>query len=131
LSSLAVTSQKDLAKEQKDSVLKANKADLRQELTRADNEMVEIEHSLQQLTIGGSTKPDEESEKSKQELLQELKRQQAANTTLRDMCEEALSQTVYERTGQKIKGVKVAWTWTRMVMRGWIRVLGGKDFWDD
>jgi vacuolar-type H+-ATPase subunit E/Vma4 len=68
--------------------------------------MVEIEHSLQQLTIGESTEPDEESEQSKQELLQELKRQQGTNTALRNICQEALLQTVYKRTGQKIKGVK-------------------------
>jgi hypothetical protein len=68
--------------------------------------MVEIEQSLQQLTVGGSTKLDEESEQSKQELLQELKRQKVASTALRDMCEEALSRTVYERTWQKIKGIK-------------------------
>lgn len=103
---LAVASRKELAKEQKDSILKANEADLEQELTRAGKEMVEIEQSLQQLTAGGSTEPDEESEQSKHELLQELERQQAASTALRNMCEETLSRTVYERTGQKIKGIK-------------------------
>jgi hypothetical protein len=106
LNRLAVASQKELAKEQKDSILQANEADLEHELTRQGKEMVEIEQSLQQLTAGGSTEPDGESEQSKHELLQELERQQAASTALRNMCEEALSRTVYERTGQKIKGIK-------------------------
>lgn len=68
--------------------------------------MAEIEHGLQQLTVGRSTKSDEESEQIKQELLQELKHQQASNIHFREMCEQALSTTVYERTGQKIKCVK-------------------------
>lgn len=109
LDSLTVTSQKDLAKEQKDSILKVNEAELQQELSTAGTEMVrmvQIERSLQNLTIGGSTESDKESEQSKQELLQELKQQQASNSTYREMCEEALSATVYERTGQKIKGIK-------------------------
>ena len=106
LDSLTVTSQKDLVKEQKDSILKVNEAELQQELSTVGTEMVQIEHSLQQLTVGGSTESDKESEQSKQELLQELKQQQASNITYREMCEKALAATVYERTGQKIKGVK-------------------------
>jgi hypothetical protein len=106
LDSFIVTSPKDLAKEQKDSILKVNEAELQQELSRADTEMVQIEHSLQQLTVGRSTESDKESEQSRQELLQELKQQQASNITFREICEEALSATVHERTGQKIKGVK-------------------------
>ncbi len=89
LNRLVVTSQKDLAKEQKDSILEANEADLEQELTRAGKEMVEIEQSLHRFTVGGSTERDEESEQSKKELLQELERQQAASTALRNMCAEA------------------------------------------
>ena len=95
-----------MVKEQKDSILKVNEAELQQELSTAGTEMVQIEHSLQKLTVGGSTESDKESEQSKQELLQELKQQQASKITYREMCEEALSATVYERTGQKIKGVK-------------------------
>jgi hypothetical protein len=58
LDSFIVTSQKDIAKEQKDSILKVNEAELQQELSRADTEMVQIEHSLQQLTVGRSTESD-------------------------------------------------------------------------
>ena len=122
LDSLTVTSQKDLAKEQKTSILKANEAELQQELSRAGTEMVQIEHSLQQLTVGGSAESDKESEQSKQELLQELKQQQASNITYREMCEEALSATVYERTGQKIKGVKA--TNNSSALAGFINTSG-------
>lgn len=68
--------------------------------------MVQIEQSLQQLAVSGSTELDKDFEQSKQELLQELKKQQASNITFQQMCKEALSVTVYERTGQKIKGIK-------------------------
>jgi hypothetical protein len=122
LNRLAVVNQKELAKEQKDSILKANEADLEQELTRAGKEMVEIEQSLQRFTVGGSTERDKESEQSKQELLQELEKQQAASTALRNMCEEALSRTVYQRTGQKIKGIKT--TNDGIALAGFINVPG-------
>jgi hypothetical protein len=92
--------------EMKVMMLQQNEVVLRRQITRVDNETAELERSLQYITVGGSTEADEQSEQSKEELLGELKRQQPATTTLRDMCEEALSQTVYERTGQKIKGVK-------------------------
>jgi len=108
LNRLAVASQKELAKEQKESILKANEADLEQELTRVGKEIIEIEQSLQRFTVGGSIERDKESEQSKKELLQELERQRAASTILRNICEEALSQIVYKRTGQKIKGIKAA-----------------------
>jgi hypothetical protein len=106
LNRLAVASQKELTKDQRNTILQANEADIEQELTRAGKEMVEVEQSLQQLTERGSIESDEESEQSKRELLEELGRQRTASTTLRDMCEEALSRTVYERTGQRIKGIK-------------------------
>ncbi|KAL5313286.1 hypothetical protein ACEPPN_019019 [Leptodophora sp. 'Broadleaf-Isolate-01'] len=119
---LVVVSQKELAKEQKDNILEANEADLEQELTRAGKEMVEIEQSLQRFTVSGSIERDEESEQSKKELLQELERQQAASTLLRNMCEEALSRTVYQRTGQKIKGIKA--TNDGIALAGFINVPG-------
>jgi predicted nucleotidyltransferase len=122
LNSLVVASQIDLAKEQKDSILEANEADLEQELTRAGKEIVEIEQSLQRFTVRGSTERDEESEQSKKELLQELERQQAASTVLRNICEEALSQTVYQRTGQKIKGIRA--THDGVALAGFINVSG-------
>jgi hypothetical protein len=99
-------------KEIKDMMLQQNEAVVRQQIGRADTETAEVERSMQQLTAsrGGelSSVPQQcsESEQSRQELLQELKLQQAANNAFKAMCEEALSNTVYERTGQKIKGVK-------------------------
>lgn len=90
----------------KDMMLQQNEAILQQKITQADSERTAIESSLQQLSAGGSTQPSEESEQSRQELLQEIGQQQISNDTFWKMCEEALSRTVYERTGQKIKGVK-------------------------
>ncbi|KUJ12748.1 uncharacterized protein LY89DRAFT_687709 [Mollisia scopiformis] len=119
---LEIASQKELAKEQKDNILEANEADLEQELIRAGKEMVEIEQSLQQFIVSGGTERDEELEQSKKELLQELERQQAASTLLRNMCEEALSRTVYQRTGQKIKGIKA--TNDGIALAGFINVPG-------
>jgi hypothetical protein len=92
-------------KEMKDMMLKQNEAILQQEIVRADSQTAEIECSLQQLSVGSNTEPSE-SEQSRKELLQEIRQQQASSNTLRKMCEEALSRTVYERTGQKIKGIK-------------------------
>jgi hypothetical protein len=83
--------------------------------------MVEIKHSLQQLTSGGGNE-NEESEQSRKELLRELKRQQAVNTVFREMCEEALSRTVFERTGQKIKGIKA--TQDSSALAGFINTSG-------
>ena len=93
-------------------MLQQNEAIVQQQIVRADTETAQIERSMQQLASsrGGelSSVPQQtsESEQSRQELLQELERQQAANNAFKAMCEEALSKTVYERTGQKIKGVK-------------------------
>lgn len=83
--------------------------------------MVEIGHSLQQLAVDGGNE-NKESEQSRQELLHELKRQQAANTLFQEMCEEALSRTVFERTGQKIKGVKA--TRDSTALAGFINASG-------
>ena len=46
--------------------------------------------------------------KSRQELVQEIRQQQASNETFRKICEEILSRTVYDCTGQKIKGIKAS-----------------------
>ncbi len=82
---------------------------------------MEVEYSLQQLTVNGGNR-NEESEQSRQELIQELKKQQAANTIFREMCEEVLSRTVFERTGQKIKGVKA--TQDSTALAGFINTSG-------
>jgi hypothetical protein len=92
-------------KEMKDMMLRQNEA-LQQEIARADGQQTAIESSLQQLSVSDGTQLSEESEQSRQELLREIWQQQVSNDTFRKMCEEALSRTVYERTGQKITGVK-------------------------
>jgi len=92
--------------EMKDVILQQNEAVLQQQAARVGSQTTEIERSLQQLSVGGSTELSEESEQSRQELLQEIRYQQISNSTFREMCQEALSRTVYERTGKNIKGVK-------------------------
>ncbi|KAH8621453.1 hypothetical protein IG631_23938 [Alternaria alternata] len=93
-------------------MLQQNEAVVRQQIVRADTETAEVEYSMQQLTasrcgeLSSAPQQTSESEQSRQELLQELERQQAANNAFKAICEESLSKTVYERTGQKIKGVK-------------------------
>ena len=106
LSRLVVINNKDLVKVHKDSILEANRADFEQELARASTEMVHIEQNLRRhAVIGSSTDQSDESEQSRLELLQELQRQQAANALLHSMCEEAISQTINQHSGQNIKRV--------------------------
>jgi hypothetical protein len=104
--SMQLARQGYLMKEMKDTMLQQNEAVVQREIARADVEWMAIEGSLQQLLVGGSIRLSEESERSRQELLQEMRQQKASNDAFRRICEEALSRTVYERTGQKIKGVK-------------------------
>jgi hypothetical protein len=104
---LTTTRQGYLMKEMKDAKLQQNEAVHQREIARADVERTATKASLQQLSVGGSIRLSEESERSRQELLQEMRQQKASNDAFRRICEEALSRTVYERTGQKIKDVKV------------------------
>lgn len=90
----------------KNAILEANERFIQQENVQADNQGAEIERSLQQLTLQGSTEPGHESDQTIQELRQELERQKAINASCKEMCDEALAKTVYARTGQNIKGVK-------------------------
>lgn len=98
--------------EMKDMILRQNETVIQQQIVRADAEAREIELSMQQVRARVDNWPTAAStqltgsEQNGRELLHELGNQQAANRTLVRLCEEALSQTVYERTGQKIKGVR-------------------------
>jgi len=93
-------------KEMKDMMLRQNEAVLQQEITRADGQRTDIERALLHISVADNTQASGESAQSRQELLQEVRQQRASNDAFRRMCEEALSRTVFERTGQKIKGVK-------------------------
>jgi len=93
-------------KEMKDMMLRQNEAALQQEITRAESQRTDIERALQH--VSDNPQASEESAQSRQELQHEIRQQRASNDAFRRMCEEALSQTVFERTGQKIKGVKAA-----------------------
>ncbi|KAF2016554.1 hypothetical protein BU24DRAFT_422914 [Aaosphaeria arxii CBS 175.79] len=103
--------QENLMKELRDMMLRQNEVVIREQVVQADAEANEIQSTIEQLTVGTSSKlslkaqSSAELEHSRQEVFQELGRQQDANNILRELCEEALSQTVHERTGQKIKGV--------------------------
>lgn len=106
-------------REIKEMMLRQNEAVIQQQIARVGNERTEIQRSLQQLTVDESQTLDEGL---KQELFYELARQQAANTAFGEMCEEAMSKTVYERTGQKIKNVKA--TNNSSALAGFINASG-------
>jgi len=126
--SLTTSRQENLMKEMKDLMLQQNEVVVRKQIAQADTETAEIDRSVQQLTLSDSgelghvSRQSEESEQSKQELLQELGKQQAANNAFKEMCEEALSKTIYQRTGQKIKGVKA--TNNSSALTGFINTSG-------
>lgn len=109
-------------------MLQQNEAMLQQQIAQAGHETRAIELSMQQLPAGNDNKlvaaPPQlrEAEQSRRELLHELEKQQAANQTFIRMCEEALSQTVYQRTGQKIKGVRA--TNNSSALTGFINTSG-------
>ena len=92
----------------KDMMLKQNETVLYTELARAEGQRGEIESTLQHVSFHDGVQRDEETEQSKQELVQEIRQQQASNETFRKICEEILSRTIYECTGQKIKGIKAS-----------------------
>jgi Fungal N-terminal domain of STAND proteins len=104
--SIMTSYQENLMKEMKDMILQQNEVVLRRKIAKTSSEKTEIERGLQQMSIDGSTEQNNETDQSRLELFQEIQRQQASNNVFRTMCEEALQSTVYERTGQKIKGIK-------------------------
>ncbi|KAH7394365.1 hypothetical protein BKA66DRAFT_298745 [Pyrenochaeta sp. MPI-SDFR-AT-0127] len=128
---LTTSRQESLMQEMKDMMLHHNEVLVRQQISRADAEIREIEEmqqSVQTFTVDRSSdlvhiaQQSTESEQSRQELLLELASQKAANNNFKEMCEEALSQTIYERTGQKIKGVKA--TNNSSALTGFINTSG-------
>jgi hypothetical protein len=118
--------QENVMQEMKDMILKHHEGFVQQQITQANTETAEVECSMQQLTAGGGKLSlilqDQESEQSRQKVLQELRQQQAAINILKEICEEALSHTVFERTGQKIKGVKA--TNNSSALAGFINTSG-------
>lgn len=114
--------------EMKDMMLQQNEAVLQQQIARAGDETRTIELSMQQLLASNDSElvaasPQlREAESSRRELLHELEKQRAANQTFIKMCEEALSQTLYQRTGQKIKGVRA--TNNSSALTGFINTSG-------
>ncbi|KAF2022976.1 hypothetical protein EK21DRAFT_105536 [Setomelanomma holmii] len=123
---LTMSRQENVMQEMKDMMLKYHEGVVRQQITQANTETAEVECSMQQLTArGGELSPvlqDQESEQTRQKVLQELGQQQVAINILKEICEEALSHTVFERTGQKIKGVKA--TNNSSALAGFINTSG-------
>ena len=108
--------------EMKEMMLKQNEAVVQQEINRAEGEIVGIESAIQEISVYETTGQGVELEDSRQELLQAMRQQQASNDTFRKVCEEVLSRTVQERTGQKIKGVKA--TNYSSAVAGFINISG-------
>ena len=108
-------------KEIKDMMLQKNEAVIRREILRAESERSSIESSLQQLSIS-DTQQNAEVERNRQELLEAIHQQKTSNDTFRKICEEALSRTTYERTGQKITGVRA--TNDSLALAGFINTSG-------
>ncbi|KAL4884610.1 hypothetical protein BJY04DRAFT_215072 [Aspergillus karnatakaensis] len=90
----------------KDMLLKQNKLGLRKELSRVDSRVTELEDDQKQLSLLNFKYGDEERQCNWQELLEDLRQQQAANDARRQAFDAELSSTVRQRTGQKIRGVK-------------------------
>lgn len=103
---LMIIRQEFLLKDIRDIMLQQNEVSLQRQIDQAVSRGMGIVGALQRLSDGGSIQQSEESERSRQELFYVMQQQKTSNDTLQKMCEEALSRTVYERTGQKIKGVK-------------------------
>ena len=95
-------------KEVKDSMLKSNELSLDKEKTRANRELVAIESSLNQLSIGIRDEVNEESKRNLEQLLEEMQEQKASNEVFRKTCEEALLKTKNIHSGieQEIENTK-------------------------
>jgi hypothetical protein len=97
-----------MMKEVKDSMLKSNELSLDKEKTRANRELVAIESSLNQLSIGIRDEVNEESKRNLEQLLEEMQEQKASNEVFRKTCEEALLKTKNIHSGieQEIENTK-------------------------
>lgn len=112
----------------KDMMLQQNEAVIQQNIAQAGVETRAIELSMQQLPADSdnellaTSSRIRASEESRRELFHELERQQATNQIFIRVCEDALSQTIYQRTGQKIKGVRA--TNNSSALTGFINTTG-------
>jgi hypothetical protein len=119
--SLTTSRQEYIMKEMKDMMLQQNEVVVQQQIVQVDTGSAEVQRAVQHLMNDdqSGTPPQ-----NKEELLQELKRQQETNKTFKDMCEEALFTTTHERTGQKIRGLKA--TNNSSALAGFINTSGDK-----
>ena len=106
IDSLASTRQSFMMQDMKDMMLQQNEIMLRNEIVGVDSELPAVESSLARLSVGSNNMQSAEVEQSRDELLAEIRHQQASNGSFRRACEDALSETHHKRTGQKIKNVR-------------------------
>lgn len=99
----------EMIEEVKNFLLQGQESAIVGRLPQIDRESAEVENSIQHFSSEGSIQnlePSEELAVDRQELLYELQQQRASIDIYRKTCEEAISKLTYERTGQRIKGVK-------------------------
>ena len=77
---------------------------LQKDVLRADQDRLAIEQNLLQLANQVSSQLSVREAESRDELLQEVRRQAISNELWRKACDEAIAQLSQERTGHKIKG---------------------------
>ena len=117
-----MSQQEFLIGDMRDVMLRQNEANLQQNIFQSDDQRTGTDRSLQEFSNQGMIQQNEESEYYRQELLHEIRQEQASNDTFRKVCEEALSTTIYRRTGQKIKGVRA--TQYSTALAGFINTSG-------
>lgn len=106
-------------------ILQQNEALVQRQITQANTEAAETQSAIQKLTMRMDAHHDSSARHSEGELIQELEAQQATNRVLEDMCEEALSATTQERTGQKSKVSKQLTIAPRLLDSSTLPVING------
>lgn len=86
-------------------LLQSREQSLQLKLAKAEADRSAIEAKLQEMTNIPETSSNNDLE-GKQELLEELQHQKGASQFFSEICEEAISQLAFERTGHKIHGTK-------------------------
>jgi hypothetical protein len=119
---ITTTRQHGIMAEMRDMMLRQQETILQGEATRAQEQGIAIEGALQGLSIATVSPSDEESARSRQDVVSDMRRAQASYEASRSICEEMFSRTVEERTGQKIKGVKA--TKDGIALAGFINTNG-------
>ncbi|KAF3005618.1 hypothetical protein E8E13_002567 [Curvularia kusanoi] len=111
---LTTCRQGNLMQEMKDMMLQQNEVLLKQQISRAGAEFSQVSRDMQLVTRSTNDRPNSTStrvealEESKDSILLELSNLQSAHQNCIRACEEALAQTVNQRTGVKVKGLRAS-----------------------